>query len=130
MTKISSIYTIFQVIIIGMILYGLLFAVLSSPENNVIQIQLPQCPYFKATNHYCPACGMTRDIHRMISGEKPIHNPYSLLFLIAVIAELALRLLTFLCRSKIKKSRFLMLSDMGIHAVLLVAGVGMVWWLL
>ena len=66
------------ILILAAIAAGCLFLYHHTPEQTAY---LPQCLFYKFTHLYCPGCGMTRALYKLVHGDFPGAIRCNLLFL-------------------------------------------------
>jgi len=69
------------VAVAGVAIGGCVAAGLIDPERTTV---FPPCPFRAVTGWYCPGCGMTRALHRLVRGDFTIAAQYNLL-LVALV---------------------------------------------
>ncbi|MBK9249805.1 MAG: DUF2752 domain-containing protein [Ignavibacteria bacterium] len=53
------------ILLIGVVFFAAFLFIYNSKTMHF----LPRCPFFWATGYYCPGCGTTRGLHRLLHGD-------------------------------------------------------------
>lgn len=113
-------YRIFNLVVLGFLLYVLVFSIVS-PFLTEQFPDIPGCYYKELTGEPCPFCGLTRDMNCVLTGEEEQHriNSRFHLFLAVYVFEWIIRI-TMLSVSRRFAGKALPAIDIGIHSVLAV----------
>ena len=82
-----------------------------------------ECPFAKAFARPCVACGVTRDACLVFHGQRPVHNPCSVLYLVWFPFEVAFRV----AGGFLRRPRAFALADILVHAVLVAIWTVRIW---
>ena len=115
-------YRIFNLTIIGLLLYVLVFSIVS-PVLTEYFPNLPVCYYKEFTGSNCPFCGLTRDLNCILTGntEQDRINTRLQLFLAVYAMEWVIRVTILLLSRRFSFSgKTLPAIDVTIHCVLAI----------
>ncbi|HEX3046941.1 MAG TPA: hypothetical protein VHY08_19465 [Bacillota bacterium] len=115
-------YIIINWVIVGLCLYALLLPFIS-PFLTPLAPEIFQCSYLRITHQLCVFCGVTRDFEAIMVGTytvKSALNSRSLALFVLILGELIFRAMIILRLGRIKKVKGLIWIDTGIHALLAI----------
>lgn len=113
-------YRIFNLVILGFLLYVLVFTMIS-PVMEKHFPSIMRCYYKEITGDPCPFCGLTRDMNCVLSGnrEQDRINTHFQLFLTVYAVEWIIRIFMLLMSGRFT-GKSLPVIDITIHGVIAV----------
>jgi hypothetical protein len=115
-------YIIINWVIVGLCLYALLLPFIS-PFLTPLAPEIFQCLYLRITHQPCVFCGINRDFKAIMTGTysgKSALNPRSPALFILILGEVIFRAMIIWWLGRIKKVKALIWTDAGIHVLLAI----------
>jgi hypothetical protein len=82
-----------------------------------------ECPSAKLFGRSCVACGVTRDVGLLLRGERAVHNPCSVLYVVWLPLEVGFRVVG----GGLRHPRLFAAVDVFVHVVLAVIWAVLIW---
>ncbi len=115
-------YRIFNLTIIGLLLYVLVFSLVSPVVTRYFP-NLPVCYHKELTGNNCPFCGLTRDLNCILTGnaEQDRINSRLQVFLAVYALEWVIRITILLATRRFSLAgKTLPVIDISIHCILAI----------